>query len=102
MISPVSKGLLARNRKASGLLPPTRNQPKVTLLDFACHLFFCFQFMINLIVVANYFQIVHELYNSSTLEKGWSPAYFARLMVRNKMKNANLKLSLVCESITTI
>lgn len=28
MISPVSKGLLARNRKASGLLPPTRNQPK--------------------------------------------------------------------------
>lgn len=29
MISPVSKGLLARNRKTGSLLPPAKIQPKV-------------------------------------------------------------------------
>ncbi|XP_050226285.1 uncharacterized protein LOC126676176 [Mercurialis annua] len=29
MISPITKGLLARNRKNGSILPPTLNQPKV-------------------------------------------------------------------------
>ncbi|KAK4851274.1 hypothetical protein QYF36_013760 [Acer negundo] len=29
MMSPVSKGLLARNRKGGALLPPSLNQPKI-------------------------------------------------------------------------
>ncbi|KAA8547911.1 hypothetical protein F0562_004340 [Nyssa sinensis] len=34
MMSPVSKGLLARSRKSSVLLPPTKNQPKIQDLNF--------------------------------------------------------------------